>query len=35
MNFSGSKDDDSMTGTLNGGGVQVRARGNRITLSMR
>jgi len=34
-NFSGSKDDDSMTGTLNGGGVPVRVRGNRITLAMR
>ncbi len=34
-NFSGSKDDDSMTGTLNGGGVPVRVRGNRITLSMK
>ncbi|MGC4035890.1 MAG: hypothetical protein QM764_08005 [Chitinophagaceae bacterium] len=34
-NFSGSKDDDSMTGTLNGGGVPVRVRGGRITLSMK
>jgi len=34
-NFSGSKDDDSMTGTLNGGGVPVRVRGDRITLSMK
>jgi len=34
-NFSGSKDDDSMTGTLNGGGVPIRVRGERISLSMK
>jgi len=36
-NFSGSKEDDELTGTLNGGGalVKVRAGSGRITLTMK
>lgn len=33
-NFSGSKNDDSMSGTMNGGGVEVKARTNNGSVSL-